>query len=620
MPFGPDDRDGPDDLDGLVASLPLPAVIVDLHRDRIAAINPAAAMLLDHPPATLAFSRLVRDAMPQMVVFADEIAHRGAGWSRSIPLTTLAGRVIALELHGRFLDGRARLLMLSLLSLAALSLRERQSEIAQIQGGGLVEWQRAQRFFTELERQNHLILDAAGEGIYGLNADGQTTFVNRAAQEMLGWTTEDLLGRDIHSMIHHHHLNGEVYPAQHCPIYQSFHFEKVHRIEDEVFWRKDGRPIRVEYVSTPIYDGTVLAGAVVIFRDITERKENERRLRDAMAEVAALRDRLELENAYLQEEITQARAHHDILGASQPVRQILSRIALVSKTSAAVLITGEPGTGKSLVASAIHKDSGRARRPLVHFKCGSVPAEAMEAELFGQVRGAYPGALRDRPGRLELAHGGTLFLDEVTEIPLSLQGHLLQSLQAGQVTRLGDRRPRDADLRLIAASSRDLEREVAAGRFRQDLYFHLSVFPIHCPPLRDRVEDIPVLAQDLLVRVAGRLNRRVPVITSGTMQRLQAYAWPGNVRELSNVIERGAIVSTGDKFVLDLAEGQGKAAAVGVMSQAEIDALILVNLRAVLRQAQGRVSGPGGAAEILGLPATTVYSRLRAAGIRSGPD
>lgn len=602
------------DPDALVAAALLPALVADLSRDRIVAANPGALRLLGPGPPGPRFSRHLGAGVARMIVFADEVAHRGEAWTRDIPLLDGEGHARPVELRARFVGPSGGLLLVQLIDLDDMDRHAHAVEVARLQRAGLFEWQRTQRFFADLERQNQLILNAAGEGIYGLNAEGKTTFVNRAAQEMLGWTAEDLLGRDIHSIIHHHHLNGEVYPAQSCPIYQSFRFEKVHRIEDEVFWRKDGRPIRVEYVSTPIYDAQVLAGAVVIFRDITERKENERRLREALAEVAALRDRLEQENAYLQEEISAARAHHDILGDSPAIRQLVTRIERAAPTDASVLVTGEPGTGKSLVASAIHKESDRRRRPLITFACGSVPREAVEAELFGQVRAAA-GATRDRPGKLELAHGGTLFLDEVAALPPEVQGLLLSALQARQVTRLGDTRAREIDLRVIASTARDLEREVAADRFRPDLYFHLSVVPMRCIPLRDRPEDIPVLAQSLLERACTRLRRPAPTLTAGVMQRLQRYGWPGNVRELSNVMERGAIIST-EKFVLDLAEGgDPRGAGRRVLSEAEMMRLQRDNLTAALRETGGRVAGAGGAAERLGLKPTTVYSRIRAWGL-----
>lgn len=433
-------------------------------------------------------------------------------------------------MRARFLGNAPDLVLLLLIDLDLLEMRARIAETTGLHRAGLDEWKRAESFFAELERQNQLILNAAGEGIYGVNAEGKTTFVNRAAQEMLGWTTEDLLGRDIHSMIHHHHMDGDAYPAHDCPIYRSFRFEQVNRIEDEVFWRKDGKPIRVEYVSTPIYDQRVLAGAVVIFRDITERKEGERKLREALDEVAALRDRLEQENAYLQEAITTERAHHDIIGTSPAIRQVLSRIDLVAQTEATVMISGETGTGKALVATAIHKASPRSRRPLIHFKCGSVAPEAVEAELFGQIRGATPGAVRDKPGKLELAHGGTLFLDDVQELPVEHQGKLLHSLQSKTVTRMGDVRAKPVDIRVIAATTLPPEKAVSSGRLREDLLLHLNVFPVTCAPLRDRIEDIPLLATHILDIASRRLNRPAPVITEGTMAQMMRYDWPGNVK------------------------------------------------------------------------------------------
>lgn len=602
--------------ESLLDALGEAALLVDLSTDQIAAANARARGLLglpDHVADAGGFSPLLGATLSQFIVFVDEVAHRGEAWTREISLTHADTPPRRCEIRGRLIKDQPSLLLLTLLDLDELERHDRMTEAAALHRSGLLEWRRAQGFFSELERQNQLILNAAGEGIYGVNADGETTFLNRAAQEMLGWTAEDLLGRDIHSVIHHHHLNGEVYPAHDCPIHQSFRFEQVARIEDEVFWRKDGKPIRVEYVSTPIYDHNVLAGAVVIFRDITERKENERKLHDALAEVAALRDQLEQENAYLQEAITSERAHHDIIGHSPAIRQSLSKIGLVAPTDATVLISGEAGTGKALVATAIHSESPRRRRPLIHFKCGAVTAEATEAELFGQIRGAYPGALRDKPGKLELAHGGTLFLDDVSELPLEQQGRLLHALQAGEVTRLGDTRARQIDIRVIAASTKGLEQEVAQGRLREDLWLFLNVFPITCTPLRDRRDDIPALAAHLLDMACKRMNLPRAVMTARTMERLLAYRWPGNVRELKNVIERAAILSTSGKLVVEIGDSLPMRAptAQSVRTEAEMQQVLRDNLVACLRETKGKVSGPDGAAAVLGVQPTTLYSRIR---------
>ena len=600
--------------ESLLDSVPQPVLVLDTATDRIVAWNAHAATLLGGGAGArpAPFSHYLRAALPAFVVFIEEVDHRGEGWTRDVALTSATGSALRCELMARPVTGKPGWLAMVLNDLRALDHRAEEAAAAETFRAGLIEWKRTESFFAELERQNQLILNAAGEGIYGVNAEGKTTFVNRAAQEMLGWTSEDLLGQDIHSMIHHHHLNGEVYPSQKCPIYRSFRFEQVNRIEDEVFWRKDGRPIRVEYVSTPIYDQRVLAGAVVIFRDITERKESERRLREALDEVAALRDRLEQENAYLQEAITSERAHHNIIGVSPGLLQTVQRIDLVARTDATVLISGETGTGRSLVATAIHKASPRARRPLIHFKCGGVSAEEAEAALFGQVRGALGSASRDKPGAFELAHGGTLFLDDIEELPMDIQGKLLVALQKSAVTRLGDTREKPVDLRVIASTSLSETQARRSRRIREDLYLHLNVFPIACQPLRDRPEDIPPLAAHLLTIACRRLNRPEPVLTEGVVKQLQAYDWPGNVRELHNVMERAAIVSQNRKLVIELTGPAAASPAVtAVRTEAQMHDMVRANLVAALRETGGRVSGPGGAAELLAIRPTTLYSRMK---------
>ncbi len=596
-----------------------PTVLIDLSRDTVLAATAEAATLFgDLDLVGSHFAQFVAEGMDNFVVFIAEVQHRGQAWTRGVQLQTLGLETLQSEITGRTLAAEDHnLLLLHILDLAGIEQHATQAAASQLYNGGLVEWQRAQGFFADLERENQLILNAAGEGIYGVNADGKTTFVNRAAQEMLGWTTEDLLGHNIHAKIHHHHLNGEHYPSHECPIYQSFRYEQVNRIENEVFWRKDGKPIRVEYVSTPIYDGPQLVGAVVIFRDITERWENERKLREAMDQVAALRDQLEEENAYLQEAINIERAHHDIIGRSDAIQGIIKQIELVGPTDTNVLIRGESGVGKSLVASAVHDESSRKRRPMIHFKAGAVSPEKIESGLFGQVRGAFAGALKDRPGKLELAHGGTLFIDEVADIPIELQGHLLDALQNREVIRLGDDRPRSLDLRVIASTNRDVDREVQAGRLRQDLMLHLGVFPIRCPPLRERREDIPILTAHLLRIACKRLSRKVPVVTEGSMRKLQDYHWPGNVRELANVIERGAIVSQSEKLQVEIQSHvvPGALPTSTLLTEADVEQIRRMNIIACMKEAGGKVSGKKGAAALLGVKPTTLYSRLTKLGL-----
>src|SRR5262245_2813389 len=272
----------------------------------------------------------------------------------------------------------------------------------------------------------------------------------------------------------------------------------------------------------------------------------------AFEEVERLRKRLELENAYLHEQVKEGLAFGEIVGRSPALQDVLQQVEMVARTDAAVLIAGESGTGKELVARAIHDRSPRRDRPLVTVNCASVPHDLFESEFFGHVKGSFTGALRDRTGRFELADKGSIFLDEVTEIPLELQGKLLRVLQERQVERVGEDQQRQIDVRVIAATNRELENEIQAGRFRRDLYYRLCVFPIELPPLRERREDIGLLASHFLGLAARRLNCPEGRLTDRALELLTAYDWPGNVRELRNVIERALILSPQGPLRIDL--------------------------------------------------------------------
>jgi transcriptional regulator with GAF, ATPase, and Fis domain len=345
----------------------------------------------------------------------------------------------------------------------------------------------------------------------------------------------------------------------------------------------------------------------------------------AFEQVEELRARLEMENEYLREEVTRAGAFGELIGQGPALEAVARQIDLVAPTDAAVLLLGESGTGKELVAREVHRRSKRAARPLVKVNCAAVPRELYESEFFGHARGAFTGALRDRAGRFELADGGTLFLDEVGEIPLELQAKLLRVLQEGELERIGEERTRKVNVRLIAATNRELRGEAEAGRFRQDLYYRLSVFPVELPPLRQRSEDVPLLAEHFLTLAARRLGRAKPRLTLANVQALQRYHWPGNVRELQHVIERAVITAHGARLAIELPAGADAppagpaappvAAAESVLTDAEVRRLEADNIRAALRRAQGKVSGPGGAAELLGLKPTTLASRIKALGL-----
>ncbi len=478
-----------------------------------------------------------------------------------------------------------------------------------------------------LRTMHELILDAAGEGIYGLDANGMATFGNAATMEILGWKPEDVIGKRSHDIHHHAHADGSPYPQTECPIYAALQDGEVHRVDNEVFWHVDGTAVPVEYTSTPIIKDHQIQGAVVVFRDISERKEIERQREAAFQEIKQLKEQLEHERDYLRDEIKSESDYGEIIGASEALKRTMAQIAAVAKTPANVLILGESGVGKEMVARAIHEQSERAGKPLIKVNCASIPKELFESEFFGHVKGAFTGAHRDRVGRLQLADGGTLFLDEVGEIPLDLQGKLLRALQEREFERVGDDRTVKVDVRVVAATNRDLQAEVKSGSFREDLYYRLGVFPILVPPLRERTADIAPLADHFLEKTCKDLGRDPMRLSKRQVKQLTSHPWPGNIRELRNVIERAVILSTGNRARLDLAlsdsvenplkavPGQLCDETVEFITEAEMREREKANVMAALRHADGRVWGSEGAAALLGIKPSTLAYRMKVLGI-----
>jgi len=366
---------------------------------------------------------------------------------------------------------------------------------------------------------------------------------------------------------------------------------------------------------------------LVASKDVTQRNRAERDLRVSLAENARLREELEQERDYLREEVNVAMNFGRIVGTSKALQQMLRRVEAVAETPASVLLQGESGVGKELVAHAIHAQSSRAEGPLVKVNCASIPKELFESEFFGHVKGAFTGAYRDRVGRFQLADSGTIFLDEIGEIPLELQGKLLRVLQESEFERVGDDVTKSVDVRVVAATNRNLEKLIVDGDFREDLFYRLSVFPVDVPPLRERGEDIIQLAQNFLERACNDFVRPALTLTRAQANLLLEYAWPGNVRELKNVIERAVILSPGNVLRLDLSMPNiVTTPAVVASSEVQRSDDILTekemrdyqkqNLAAALKQTNWRVSGPDGAAELLGVKSTTLADRIRSFGIR----
>lgn len=605
-----------------------PCFLLDPYSGQVLRANQAAELFFRLPGSSLEgiyIDRLYPQQRAELYVFTEEAIALDSARTRALVLSRPDGSAIPIE-HAAIAVPHAdsTLVLVRLMDLDALHRREINEAAESYLRKGLHQWLRDEQYFREIEREYRLILAAAGEGIYGVSNDGRTTFLNPAAETMLGYRADELVGRDMHELIHHHHIDGSSYPSNECPIYNAFKQGTVNTVVDEVFWRKDGTAMPVEYTSTPIMDSGDVVGAVIVFRDMTERHNNEENLRRALVENAVLRERLELENAYLQEEIRTRGEHHNIIGNSESLHAQLAQIDLVAPTDANVLITGESGTGKELIAHAIHRASARAERPLIRVNCAAIPKELFESEFFGHVKGSFSGAVRDRIGRFELADGGTLFLDEVGELEMTLQAKLLRVVQEGRFERIGDEKSREVDVRLIAATNRDLKLAAEEGEFREDLYFRLNVFPIECTPLRQRVCDIPQLAEHYLESTCQRLNLEPLGLTRANVKALMDYQWPGNIRELQNVIERAAILSRKGKLSVDLPTADNRAHVDKsgsaksplalpdkIMTAAEMAALEKQNIQRALSACDGKVSGADGAARLLGMKPTTVYSRIK---------
>ena len=336
-----------------------------------------------------------------------------------------------------------------------------------------------------------------------------------------------------------------------------------------------------------------------------------------------IRRKLERENAYLREEET--RAIGEIIGRSPPMRQVSEQVAVVAPTNATVLILGESGTGKELVAREIHKASPRRDGPMVRVNCAAVPRDLFESEFFGHVKGAFTGALRDRVGRFELAHGGTLFLDEVSEIPIELQSKLLRAIQEGEYERVGGNKTLKTDVRLVAATNRNLVEEVRKGKFREDLYYRLNVFPISLAPLRDRKSDIAPLTAHFLERACKEFNKPLGLISGEALAALKAYDWPGNVRELQNIVERSVITARDGPIFFELpsvpdatpaSKRLNDSAVVQVRTEEELREIERANVLATLNKTRWKVYGSGGAAELLGIKPGTLAARMKKLGLR----
>jgi PAS domain S-box-containing protein len=449
------------------------------------------------------------------------------------------------------------------------------------------------------------VLESLDEGVIITDRDSRILYVNARAECLTGRPRAELVGAISYEAI----SVKEEWPKMRRRLKERLSGKEETYEHEQI--QKDGARHWIAVRGLPYRNARgEIIGTIGLLSCIAQRKT------------------LEFENEYLQEEVRSA--YGAIIGESPALKKVLAQIEMVAPTNATALILGESGTGKELVARAIHDRSPRKDGPLVRVNCASVPRELFESEFFGHTRGAFTGAVKDRVGRFELAHGGTLFLDEIGEVPLELQSKLLRVLQEGQFERVGEERTRTVDARIIAATNRSLESEVKAGRFREDLYYRLSVFPIQLPPLRDRLEDIPLLAKNFLEQAARKMGKSLPPVAPSQLRELQHYDWPGNVRELQNVVERAVIRSSHGRIDLSAPVGPGASSPLRPLGRAGAASPTAAPfpLRAIkeheknvildaLSKTRGRIYGPDGAAALLGLKPTTLSSKVQRMGLRA---
>jgi formate hydrogenlyase transcriptional activator len=469
---------------------------------------------------------------------------------------------------------------------------------------------RAEEQLRASERRFRELYEEAPIAYIYEGTDSRFISANRAATKLLGLKPEEVRGTLGLSLIA---PTPEAQERVQQAIQAIQKGEEQACVELELRRKDDGQPVWVQWWSKPEANGKYTRTMLV---DITDRVLAEQE-----------RNRLRQQNLYLQEEIKTEYNFEEIIGASTPLQDVLANVRDVAPTDSTVLILGETGTGKELFARAIHSSSKRKERPLIKVNCAALPTGLIESELFGHEKGAFTGATERRIGRFELAHGGTIFLDEIGEVPPAVQVKLLRVLQEHEFERIGGTKTIKVDVRVIAATNRDLTKAVADGSFRQDLYYRLNVFPITLPPLRARPQDIPLSVHYFVSRFAAKIGRHIARVPPEALDRLVAYSWPGNVRELENVIERAVILSPGPdlqiapEMLMETASpAQAPAAALpahpAAPSAAPLEHVERTHIVSVLKQTRWRIDGPQGAARVLNMHPSTLRSRLKKLGIQ----
>ena len=533
----------------------------------------------------------------QAAVHPDDLGRVMDAWARS----RATGEAVHEEGRLRRADGEHRRFLFH-----AEPVRDDKGRVIRWYGTNIdiEDLKRAEDRHLDDQRQIRHIIDAMPQHVVVLAPDGTTLYANQAVLEYTGLTIEEVRGEKFRSRVFHPEDLARVQEERQGALRHGIPFELEQRVQG-----KDGehRWFLIRYKPLIDEQGRVLRW-YASGTDIHDRKQAEERTLN--------------ENLALREDIDRTSMFEEIVGSSTALRQVLSQISRVAKTDSTVLIMGETGTGKELIARAIHRRSGRSTRAFIRVNCSAIPTSLIASELFGHEKGAFTGAAQRRLGRFEAANGGTIFLDEVGDLPADTQIALLRVLQEREIERVGSNQPIPVDVRVLAATNRDLEAAVAAGTFRQDLFYRLNVFPVHVPSLRERADDIPLLVGYLIERYGEKAGKKIRQIGRRTLELFQSYDWPGNVRELQNVVERAVILCEGDTFSVDEtwlkhSPRQNSLAvfpAAGTLAERdrELAQQEREMIEAALAATRGRISGPSGAAAKLGVPRQTLDSRIKA--------
>jgi len=562
---------------------------IDLMARKILDVNPKACRMLGYSREELQSMPIEAihpsGMLPKIMAFSKSVMECGQGWTNELTCRTKSGRELASETSASVVELSGRPCMVAMVR--DITARK-QAEAA---------------LRSSEDRLSH-ILKSAMDAIVTFDASGRILLFNRAAEQTFQTSADQVLGRPLAPFLSEdlsRFLGAQGAAAQSASAPQA----SLWIPEGFVALRSDGTAFPIEASLSHVEVGGERLQTLIL-RDIKARQETEENLKKAR-----------LANRYLQEEIQHGYNFGEIIGKSGAIKKVMSHVGMVAGTDALVLVTGETGTGKELIARAVHHRSARRERPLIKVNCTTFPTGLIESELFGHEKGAFTGAISRKVGRFELADGGTLFLDEIGDLPLELQPKLLRVLQEGEFERVGGTETLKVDVRVIAATNRNLKQLVDEGRFRADLYYRLHVFPVVLPPLRERKGDISLLTQYFLEKCAKRLGRHIDRIDPETLTRLQGYAWPGNIRELGHVIERAVILSRGP--VLKIEEELlpvSLLSEAGPQSPKSLEAIEREHIVRVLKSRHWVIEGPKGAAKVLDLHPNTLRSRMQRLGIR----